>query len=55
MAVARTPRNLLCRRMLIHLIESDPGYAGGRYDEQSAGLGHAMALFQLMVASPAAA
>jgi homoserine O-acetyltransferase/O-succinyltransferase len=55
MAVARTPRNLLCRRMLIHLIESDPGYAGGRYDEQPAGLGHAMALFQLMVASPAAA
>jgi homoserine O-acetyltransferase/O-succinyltransferase len=58
MAIASLPeritgRNLLWRRMLIHLIESDPGYAGGRYDEQPAGLGHAMALFQLMTASPA--
>jgi homoserine O-acetyltransferase/O-succinyltransferase len=57
MAIASLPeritgRNLLWRRMLIHLIESDPGYAGGRYDEQPAGLGHAMALFQLMVGSP---
>jgi homoserine O-acetyltransferase/O-succinyltransferase len=47
-----TGRNLLWRRMLIHLIESDPGYAGGRYDVQPAGLGHAMALFQLMAGSP---
>jgi homoserine O-acetyltransferase/O-succinyltransferase len=57
MAIASLPeritgRNLLWRRMLIHLIESDPGYAGGRYDEQPAGLGHAMELFQLMVGSP---
>jgi homoserine O-acetyltransferase len=47
-----TGRNLLLRRLLIHLIESDPGYAGGRYDAQPAGLGHALALFQMMVASP---
>jgi homoserine O-acetyltransferase/O-succinyltransferase len=57
MAIASLPeritgRNLLWRRMLIHLIESDPGYAGGRYATQPAGLGHAMALFQLMVGSP---
>jgi homoserine O-acetyltransferase/O-succinyltransferase len=57
MAIASLPeritgRNLLWRRMLIHLIESDPGYAGGRYGKQPAGLGHAMALFQLMVGSP---
>ena len=57
MAIASLPeritgRNLLWRRMLIHLIESDPGYAGGRYDSQPAGLAHAMALFQLMVGSP---
>jgi homoserine O-acetyltransferase len=57
MAIAGLPeritgRNLLWRRMLIHLIESDPGYAGGRYDAQPAGLGHAMALFALMVGSP---
>jgi len=57
MAIASLPeritgRNLLWRRMLIHLIESDPGYAGGRYDVQPAGLGHAMALFSLMVGSP---
>ncbi|HEY6762063.1 MAG TPA: alpha/beta fold hydrolase [Baekduia sp.] len=57
MAVASLPeritgRNLLWRRQLIHLIESDPGYAGGRYDAQPAGLGHAMALFGLMVGSP---
>jgi homoserine O-acetyltransferase/O-succinyltransferase len=57
MAIASLPeritgRNLLWRRMLIRLIESDPGYAGGRYDKQPAGLGHAMALFQLMVGSP---
>jgi homoserine O-acetyltransferase/O-succinyltransferase len=56
MAIASLPesitgRNLLWRRMLIQLIESDPGYAGGRYDKQPAGLGHAMALFQLMVGS----
>jgi homoserine O-acetyltransferase len=42
----------LWRRLLIHLIESDPGYARGRYGAQPAGLGHAMALFQLMVGSP---
>jgi homoserine O-acetyltransferase/O-succinyltransferase len=58
MAIASLPeritgRNLLWRRMLIRLIESDPGYAGGRYAKQPAGLGHAMALFQLMVGSPA--
>jgi homoserine O-acetyltransferase len=47
-----TGRNLLLRRLIIHLIESDPGYAGGRYDAQPAGLGHALALFGLMVASP---
>jgi homoserine O-acetyltransferase/O-succinyltransferase len=57
MAIASLPeritgRNLLWRRMLIHLIESDPGYAGGRYAEQPAGVGHALALFQLMVGSP---
>jgi homoserine O-acetyltransferase/O-succinyltransferase len=57
MAIASLPeritgRNLLWRRMLIRLIESDPGYAGGRYAKQPAGLGHAMALFQLMVGSP---
>jgi homoserine O-acetyltransferase len=57
MAIASLPeritgRNLLWRRLLIHLIESDPGYAGGRYDAQPAGLGHAMALFQVMVRSP---
>jgi homoserine O-acetyltransferase len=57
MAIASLPervtgRNLLWRRMLIHLIESDPGYAGGRYDAQPAGLAHAMALFALMVGSP---
>ncbi|WP_405984092.1 alpha/beta fold hydrolase [Streptomyces sp. NBC_00872] len=46
-----TGRNLLWRRMLIHLIESDPGYSDGHYDEQPAGLGHAMALFQLMTGS----
>ncbi|MFJ9207456.1 alpha/beta fold hydrolase [Streptomyces sp. NPDC102264] len=46
-----TGRNLLWRRMLIHLIESDPGYADGRYNKQPAGLGHAMALFQLMAGS----
>jgi homoserine O-acetyltransferase len=47
-----TGRNLLLRRLIIDLIESDPGYAGGRYDAQPAGLGHALALFELMVASP---
>jgi homoserine O-acetyltransferase/O-succinyltransferase len=47
-----TGRNLLWRRMVIDLIESDPGYAAGRYDEQPAGLGHAMALSQLMSGSP---
>ncbi len=57
MAIASLPeritgRNLLWRRMLIDLIESDPGYAGGRYGDQPAGVGHAMALFQLMVGSP---
>ncbi|WP_066948779.1 alpha/beta fold hydrolase [Streptomyces lushanensis] len=57
MTVASLPeriigRNLLWRRMLIHLIESDPGYADGHYTEQPAGLGHAMALFQLMAGSP---
>jgi homoserine O-acetyltransferase/O-succinyltransferase len=57
MAIASLPeritgRNLLWRRMLIRLIESDPGYARGRYGKQPAGLGHAMALFQLMVGSP---
>jgi homoserine O-acetyltransferase/O-succinyltransferase len=57
MAVASLPeritgRNLLWRRMLIHLVESDPGYAGGRYVTQPAALGHAMALFQMMVGSP---
>ena len=46
-----TGRNLLWRRMLIDLIRSDPGYAGGRYDQQPAGLGHAMALFQMMAGS----
>ncbi|MFD7288971.1 alpha/beta fold hydrolase [Streptomyces sp. NPDC059863] len=56
MAIASLPeritgRNLLWRRMLIHLITSDPGYADGRYNKQPAGLGHAMALFQLMVGS----
>jgi homoserine O-acetyltransferase/O-succinyltransferase len=56
MAIASLPepitgRNLLWRRMLIHLIESDPGYDGGHYDVQPTGLGHAMALFQLMVGS----
>ncbi|MYZ34583.1 MULTISPECIES: alpha/beta fold hydrolase [unclassified Streptomyces] len=56
MAVASLPeritgRNLLWRRMLIHLIESDPGYAEGRYNKQPAGVGHAMALFRLMVGS----
>ncbi len=43
-----TGRNLLWRRMLIDLIQSDPGYASGYYDKQPAGLGHAMALFQIM-------
>jgi homoserine O-acetyltransferase/O-succinyltransferase len=47
-----TGRNLLWRRMLIDLIQSDPGYAGGRYDTQPAGLGHAMSLFQIMTGSP---
>jgi len=47
-----TGRNLLWRRMLIHLIESDPGYDDGHYKEQPTGLGHAMELFQLMVGSP---
>jgi homoserine O-acetyltransferase/O-succinyltransferase len=47
-----TGRNLLWRRMVIDLIESDPGYAAGRYDEQPAGLGHAMSLSQLMSGSP---
>ncbi|MDX3851727.1 alpha/beta fold hydrolase [Streptomyces sp. AK02-01A] len=56
MAVASLPeritgRNLLWRRMLIRLIESDPGYAGGRYSKQPAGVGHAMALFRLMTGS----
>jgi homoserine O-acetyltransferase/O-succinyltransferase len=58
MAIASLPeritgRNLLWRRMLIRLIEADPGYAAGRYDQQPAGVGHAMALFQLMTGSPA--
>jgi homoserine O-acetyltransferase/O-succinyltransferase len=57
MAIASLPeritgRNLLWRRMLIDLIQSDPGYADGRYDTQPAGLGHAMALFQIMAGSP---
>jgi homoserine O-acetyltransferase len=57
MAIASLPeritgRNLLWRRLLIHMIESDPGYANGRYDAQPAGLGHAMTLFQVMVGSP---
>jgi homoserine O-acetyltransferase len=47
-----TGRNLLWRRMLIDLIESDPGYAAGHYEQQPAGLGHAMALSQLMSGSP---
>lgn len=47
-----TGRNLLWRRMLIDLIESDPGYAAGHYDQQPAGLGHALALSQLMSGSP---
>lgn len=47
-----TGRNLLWRRMLIDLIESDPGYHGGRYDEQPAGLGHAWALVELISGSP---
>ncbi|QXE33838.1 alpha/beta fold hydrolase [Streptomyces sp. GMY02] len=56
MAIASLPeritgRNLLWRRMLIRLIESDPGYAGGRYNKQPAGVGHAMALFRLMTGS----
>lgn len=56
MAIASLPeritgRNLLWRRMLIRLIQSDPGYAGGRYDEQPPGVGHAMALFSLMTGS----
>lgn len=57
MAIASLPeritgRNLLWRRLLIHMIESDPGYADGTYDTQPAGLGHAMALFHVMVGSP---
>ncbi|MFB7272498.1 alpha/beta fold hydrolase [Streptomyces sp. NPDC056244] len=56
MAIASLPeritgRNLLWRRMLIHLIESDPAYGDGRYGKQPAGVGHAMALFQLMAGS----
>ncbi|MEU6402212.1 alpha/beta fold hydrolase [Streptomyces sp. NPDC046985] len=53
MAIASLPeqitgRNLLWRRMLIELIRSDPEYADGHYGKQPAGLGKAMALFQLM-------
>ena len=58
MAVASLPervagRNLLWRRMLIDLIRSDPAYRNGRYVHQPASVGQAMALFSLMVASPA--
>jgi homoserine O-acetyltransferase len=58
MAVAALPervagRNLLWRRMLVDLIRSDPAYAGGRYEHQPPSVGQAMALFSLMVASPA--
>jgi homoserine O-acetyltransferase/O-succinyltransferase len=58
MAVASLPervagRNLLWRRMLIDLIRSDPAYADGYYAQPPPGLGKAMALFSLMVGSPA--
>jgi homoserine O-acetyltransferase/O-succinyltransferase len=45
-------RNLLWRRMLINIIEKDPGYEDGNYKEQPANLGIAWSLFNLMVDSP---
>jgi homoserine O-acetyltransferase len=45
-------RNLLWRRMLINIIEEDPGYEDGNYNKQPANLGIAWSLFNLMVDSP---